>query len=371
MKSYSWQGDKRFNRFTKKGKNYTYSDSRGQEYEIDFKGAKLYFKGKSGKLDPFYPYLRFTSKPKKKITISKKAEAFNRWFFKLPKDKMGTTPKKLLDGTIVGSVDLSFRNSVGFITISRKEKDGLRQLCSRNIHLTSRKKHNGKKFLGPNLFAIASVERELKDINRTLSRNQFPDRLARHRKNMKDEYIKRSSRAIIDYVLNLDGRKDDEGNVIPPVDIMVLEDLTGLTVNTKKTKKENQMISDFSRSRFYEFIEQIASINGIYVTKIYPGGSSRVCNNCNHVGVRFKLKNNNIFFRSTGKRFYCPHCGREYDADYNASINIADMFMDRKKCMRYWDVFKNSPDRKKLEKELQDKAEEKFSIISEFLKVSG
>jgi IS605 OrfB family transposase len=73
----------------------------------------------------------------------------------------------------------------------------------------------------------------------------------------------------------------------------------------------SRRLSNWVRRKTIEYVEYKARLNGIPVIKVNPAYSSRTCHFCGEKGERFS------------SRFRCKVCGREYDADYNASVNIA------------------------------------------------
>jgi IS605 OrfB family transposase len=73
----------------------------------------------------------------------------------------------------------------------------------------------------------------------------------------------------------------------------------------------SRRLSNWVRGKTIKYVEYKAKLNGIPVVKVNPAYSSQRCHICNGKGERFS------------SIFKCKVCGREYDADYNASANIA------------------------------------------------
>lgn len=90
---------------------------------------------------------------------------------------------------------------------------------------------------------------------------------------------------------------------------LVLEDLTWLS-HTKRPREMNRRLHAWVKGYIQERLEYYAQIYGVKITMINPAYTSKFCHECGSEGVR------------KGKKFYCPHCGKEMDADYNAACNI-------------------------------------------------
>jgi len=73
----------------------------------------------------------------------------------------------------------------------------------------------------------------------------------------------------------------------------------------------SRRLSNWVRGKTIKYIEYKAKLNGVAIIKVNPAYSSKTCHFCGGTGERFS------------SRFKCRVCGREYDADYNASVNIA------------------------------------------------
>jgi IS605 OrfB family transposase len=76
-------------------------------------------------------------------------------------------------------------------------------------------------------------------------------------------------------------------------------------------KEWSRRLSNWVRGKIVRYTEYKARLSGITIVKVDPAYTSQRCHFCGGTGERFS------------SRFKCKVCGREYDSDYNASINIA------------------------------------------------
>jgi len=106
--------------------------------------------------------------------------------------------------------------------------------------------------------------------------------------------------------------------------IIVLEDLKNLKGKTK-SKWLNFLLSNWARKELQRLIEYKANWDAIPVAYRNPYKTSKICHYCDAEGIR------------KGSTFTCLNCGRIYDADANASINLAKrfrrQFLDEPKAM--------------------------------------
>ena len=96
--------------------------------------------------------------------------------------------------------------------------------------------------------------------------------------------------------------------------IIVMEDLDVTVKRQSKNKKQNYLLSVWARRKLQNFIEYKAHWEGIPIFKVNPYNTSKTCHRCGHIGKR------------ENGMFYCLNCGKKYEADYNASVNIAKHF---------------------------------------------
>jgi len=81
--------------------------------------------------------------------------------------------------------------------------------------------------------------------------------------------------------------------------------------NNGYNKKWSRRLSNWVRGKIIKYVRYKAKLNGIPVIEVDPAHSSRKCHLCGGDGERFS------------QTFKCKVCGRTYNADFNASINIA------------------------------------------------
>jgi IS605 OrfB family transposase len=108
-----------------------------------------------------------------------------------------------------------------------------------------------------------------------------------------------------------------------PKPIIVLERLGHFNNNTWN-KRFNFLLGNWARRKLQFMIEYKAKWEGIPVAYINPAYTSLYCHYCGSKGNR------------EGLTFKCPNCGRQYDADANAAMNLAKRFrqlLDERKQM--------------------------------------
>ena len=94
---------------------------------------------------------------------------------------------------------------------------------------------------------------------------------------------------------------------------IVLGDLKGIRGRAKgKGKRLNRMVSNMPYYRLTKMIGYKATLVGIPVITTSGAYTSKTCHIC---GCGGKRKTQGLFF--------CPHCGSEYSAGLNGTINIA------------------------------------------------
>jgi putative transposase len=98
-----------------------------------------------------------------------------------------------------------------------------------------------------------------------------------------------------------------------PKPIIVMEKLGHFNNNTKN-KRFNFLLGNWARKKLQLMIGYKAKWEGIPVVYINPAYTSLYCHYCGSKGVR------------EGLTFTCPKCGRTYNADANASMNLAKKF---------------------------------------------
>ena len=103
-----------------------------------------------------------------------------------------------------------------------------------------------------------------------------------------------------------------------PKPVIVMEDLTGIRRNFKKSKRLNRRFHSLPFRKLQAIVEYKANLEGIevkYLTKKQTRNTSKTCHKCGYVT------------QVKGRAFKCPNCGMEYDRDLNACVNIAHRVM--------------------------------------------
>jgi IS605 OrfB family transposase len=95
--------------------------------------------------------------------------------------------------------------------------------------------------------------------------------------------------------------------------VIVLEKF-GKFKNNNHNKRFNFLLTNWARRKLQFMIEYKAKWEGIPVVYVNPYKTSQICHYCGAEGKR------------EGKIFKCLKCGRQYDADANASMNLAKKF---------------------------------------------
>jgi len=93
--------------------------------------------------------------------------------------------------------------------------------------------------------------------------------------------------------------------------MIAMENLKRLyPVKGKNSRKLNRRISNWVRGKVVKYTIYKAKWEGIRVKLVSPKNTSKICHICGSQGLR------------TGANFFCEHCKRTYNADFNASVNI-------------------------------------------------
>ena len=100
---------------------------------------------------------------------------------------------------------------------------------------------------------------------------------------------------------------------------LVLEDLTGISHKTKKRvgKTTRRLIGHWNHKYIVNRIKNLCEVNRVDVAFVDPKYTSQTCRQCGHID-----KGNR-----SGEVFKCRECGFGGNADYLASLNILDRFM--------------------------------------------
>jgi len=93
--------------------------------------------------------------------------------------------------------------------------------------------------------------------------------------------------------------------------MIALENLKGLRpVKGKNSKKNNRRIGNWVRGKIVKYTIYKANWEGIKVKLVNAKNTSKKCHLCGSQGLR------------ACANFFCVHCKRTYNADFNASVNI-------------------------------------------------
>ncbi|MDD4255357.1 MAG: transposase, partial [Methanofollis sp.] len=96
------------------------------------------------------------------------------------------------------------------------------------------------------------------------------------------------------------------------VDVIGLEDLTGIRDRTETSKKQRGTHHSWTFFELQSFIEYKAREKGISTVYVDPAYTSQTCPRCNHIS-----KNNR-----NGRSFVCECCGHSLHADLIGARNI-------------------------------------------------
>ena len=99
-----------------------------------------------------------------------------------------------------------------------------------------------------------------------------------------------------------------------PKPIIVMEDLNGLRVHTKFTRRMNKRVHSMPYRKLQAYIEYKANLEGIEVRYIKAKLTSKTCHRCGYVARK-----------PNGRAFKCPNCRLTYNRDLNGAINIAQL----------------------------------------------
>ncbi|SHK64202.1 RNA-guided endonuclease TnpB family protein, partial [Paramaledivibacter caminithermalis] len=98
--------------------------------------------------------------------------------------------------------------------------------------------------------------------------------------------------------------------------IINLEELKNIRERIKYSKKMNKRLHNWNFYQLQTFIEYKANAEGLEVVYVKPNYTSQMCSACEHIDKRN---------RPNQSTFKCKACGYEANADYNTSVNIANV----------------------------------------------
>jgi IS605 OrfB family transposase len=152
------------------------------------------------------------------------------------------------------------------------------------------------KFTNP-VFFKGGEWRHLCDRKRKITRVKEYEHLTRRQR----EILHTVSKRIVEYAKQF------------PKPIIVIEKL-GHFKNNSWNKRFNFLLGNWARKKLQQMIEYKAKWEGIPVAYVNPAYTSLTCHYCGSKGKR------------EGLVFRCSNCGREYNADANAAMNLAKRF---------------------------------------------
>jgi IS605 OrfB family transposase len=156
---------------------------------------------------------------------------------------------------------------------------------------------DGEKFSNP-LFFGGGEWRHLCDRKRKIMSGS---KEFRHLTRRQHEIIHTVSKRIVEYAKQF------------PKPVIVLEWL-GNFENDTENHRFNFLLGNWARGKLQRMIEYKAKWEGIPVVYVSPAYTSQTCHYCGSEGTR------------EGLVFRCQNCGRTYNADANACMNIAKRF---------------------------------------------
>ena len=141
------------------------------------------------------------------------------------------------------------------------------------------------------------LSKKMKDSN---NRNKIRIKIAKIHEKIKNQRL--------NYLHQITSKLVNENQIICIEDLNV----NGMMSN-HKLSKSIQELSLFEFRRQLEYKCRWYGRDLVIIDRFYP--SSKTCHNCGYIYKDLKLSN---------REWICPHCGKEIDRDYNASLNILD-----------------------------------------------
>ena len=155
-----------------------------------------------------------------------------------------------------------------------------------------------------------------------------------HVTNMAADRFKKAARAIINFALNVEGKKDARtGEPYPRADVLLVENLATLLPDAERERGINAALIEFNRGHLVDRLAEVAKDCGLKLVKVSPVGTSQVCCQCGALGRRYSIARNeesscaDIHFGFVEPLFACPCCGYRANSDHNASVNLHRRFL--------------------------------------------
>jgi len=212
------------------------------------------------------------------------------------------------------AIDLGIRH----IAAATVMEDG-NVLATRFVHNRPVSPVNGRVIDGiPSLPQIKEMKQRLRRARRKFGKplkgTTSCRRIQAHVTRMSEDRCKKSARAIVDFAR------------AHRADLILMERLEGLVPDAARERGINRALINWNRGHLASWIKIIAEPYGIRVLELPPYWTSRVCNHCGWIGARFSSKRGQLVISAGGKLFGCPTCGFEGNADFNASVNLHQVF---------------------------------------------
>jgi putative transposase len=96
--------------------------------------------------------------------------------------------------------------------------------------------------------------------------------------------------------------------------MVAIEDLTDIRARTNKqprNKSERRRSNSWAFYQLRQFLEYKGIRDGVCIVIVNPAYTSQTCHQCLHIGLR------------SNKKFGCPNCGWQGDADFNGAMMIS------------------------------------------------
>jgi transposase len=93
-----------------------------------------------------------------------------------------------------------------------------------------------------------------------------------------------------------------------------------------KSRRRNRKQANQLRGKINHLAKAQAYAAGVVSVEVNPHGTSQYCARCGSRGVRFTYLTSQRVPGKGGKLFFCPACGYECHADFNASVNVHHSF---------------------------------------------
>lgn len=101
---------------------------------------------------------------------------------------------------------------------------------------------------------------------------------------------------------------------------IALEDLSGIRDRVRARRSQRRKLHSWAFHQLGQFVKYKAELAGVPVAFVDPAYTSQTCSCCGFVS-----KSN----RTSQDTFLCKSCGHSANADYNAAINIAGLFVNQ------------------------------------------